>query len=435
MSPLIAGVLSIPVMFFFMFLGMPIAAAMGFTGFLGYAYLTSFPPALHMVSTTIYGVVSDYPLTVIPLFIIMGSFAAISGLSTDTYEAAYKWLKRLPGGLALATIGGCAAFAAISGSAVATSATIGMVALPEMKKYGYDSRLTTGTVAAGGTLGFLIPPSIGFVIYSIVTEQSVGKLLIAGFLPGIILAVLFMGVVVVQVMLNPRIAPTSIEGVSWKERLLSLRKIWGIVVIFLLVMGGIYLGVFTATEAGAVGATALFVFAIGKRQLTWRNLLSSLQDTASVSCMLFLIIAGAYIFGYFLAITQIPATLATYIGMLAVSRYVVLAVIIILLLILGCIIDIGAMIVLTMPVILPTIMVLDFDPIWFGVLAVLMMNAGLITPPVGVSVYAVAGISGGVPVSDIFRGALPFLIAIIATVVILTAFPQIALFLPALMTT
>jgi len=362
----------------------------------------------------------------------MGYFAGASGISSDLYLTAEKWLRRLPGGLALATIAGCAGFASISGSSVATAATMGAVALPEMKKHKYDDSLSAGTVAAGGTLGFLIPPSVAFVVYGIVTELSVGKLLIAGIFPGFILALTFMFIVLVRVKINPKLAPARPEAVGWKERFLSLRNIWGVILVFFIVMGGIYFGFFTPTEAGAVGAFVLFVFAIGRRKINLRTLLETLLGTARVTCMVFVIIFGAILFGDFLTLSLIPMKLAGAIGGLAVSRYIILPLIILLFLVLGCFIESIPMIIIVVPVVLPVILSFGFDPIWFGVISVLMVEAALITPPVGLNVYVIGGVAKYIPVTAIFSGALPFLLSIIMVVIILAAFPPVALFLPGL---
>ncbi len=433
MSPFVSGLVGIVLMFLLIFLRMPISFSMFVMGFLGLFYLTSLEAALGATALTIYSTFSNYTLTVVPLFILMGQLAFVSGMAEEVFQIADKWLRRLPGGLALATIGGCAAFASICGSSVGTAATLGSVALPEMKRANYDDSLATGSVAAGGTLGFLIPPSVGFVIYAILTEQSVGKLLMAGFFPGFLLAALWMLTIVVRIKLNPSLAPTTPGRVSWKERLWSLRNTWAVLLIFFLVMGGIYLGVVTPTEAGAVGATGLFLIALVRRRLTLPNLIQSLRETARITIMLLFIITGALVFSYFLAVSQIPVVLLGWIGELEVSRYVILGIIIFVLLLLGCIMDVGAMLVLTMPVLYPIVLALEFDPIWFGVIAVLMMNAGLITPPIGLNVYVTAGVAKDVPMATIFRGVLPFLIAIVLVSAIVTVFPQVALFLPSLM--
>jgi tripartite ATP-independent transporter DctM subunit len=432
MDPLIVGLLGIVGLFALLFIGMPIGFALALMGFLGVSYLTSMSVALPILAMALYGTATTYAFTVIPLFIIMGEFAATSGLSQKIYEATDKWLRRLPGGVGLGTIGACAAFAAICGSSVATAATMGRVALPEMRRYNYDVRLATGIIVAGGTLGFLIPPSVGFVVYGILTGQSVGKLLISGFFPGFLLAMGYMVTVVLWVKLNPGLAPASPGEAGWKEKLLSLGNVWELVVVFILMMGGIYLGFFTPTEAGAVGAAILFFAALIRRKLNWSNLSAALKGTTRISVMLFVILAGAHMFTIFLALSGVPMAAAGWLGGLGVSRYVIFAMIIIVYLLLGCFLDAVAMMVLTLPVIFPTILALGFDPIWFGVIAVLMMNAGLITPPLGLNIFVVSEIAQE-PAEVVFRGTIRFLVAILVVVVIVTVFPQVALFLPGLM--
>ena len=345
---------------------------------------------------------------------------------------ADKWLRRLPGGLAIATIGACSGFAAICGSSVATAATLGRVALPEMDRYGYDKHLATGSVAAGGTLGFLIPPSIGFVVYGILTEQSIGKLLISGFLPGFLLAIAYIAIIVIWVKAKPMAAPSSPETVSFMEKVVSLKSVWELIVGFLLVMGGLYLGFFTPTEAGGMGAFFLFVVTLFKRKLNWAKLKIALQETAKISIMIFIILAGAYVFTYFMALSMIPMKLAGWLTSLEMSRYFILAIILIGYLVLGCFLDATSMMVMTLPVIFPTILKLGFDPIWFGVISVLMMEAGLITPPLGLNIFVISGVAD-VPIEVVFRGAIYFLLAIFVVVFLITSFPQIALFLPGLM--
>lgn len=433
MSPPIVGLAGIVLLFGLMFLRMPIGFVFYLVGFSGLALVASVDAGLGAMALTLYRVFTDYNLTVVPLFILMGEFAYISGISQEVFITAEKWLVRLPGGVALATIGGCTAFGAICGSSVATAATLGSVALPEMKRLKYDDRLATGVVAAGGTLGFLIPPSIGFVIYGILTEQSVGKLLVAGIFPGLLLAAVWMVTILVWIKLNPNLAPTSHVNVSWKDRIWSLQNTWTVILTFFLVIGGMYTGMFTPTEAASIGATALFLIALFKRKLTMSSLFASLKETSRVTIMLLVIFSGALIFGYFLALTTLPAMLLSFMMGLDVSRYVILAIIIIILLILGCIIDIGAMMVLTLPIFLPIMKALNFNLIWFGVICVLMMNAGLITPPVGLNVYVTASIAKDVPMYTIFRGIAPFLLGIILVTIIVTVFPQIALYLPNMM--
>jgi tripartite ATP-independent transporter DctM subunit len=402
-------------------------------GFAGISYLASIEAALPIAARTVYEVSAYYPYTVIPLFIVMGGFAGSSGMTKDLYSAFDKWFRKLPGGLGIATIGACAGFAAVSGSSVATAATMGTVALPEMKRFNYHPRLATGTVAAGGTLGFLIPPSIGFIVYGMLTEQSIGKLLVAGMIPGLILAVAYMAIVVVWVKLNPSVAPVSPEAVSWREKFSALLGVWEPLAIFLVVMGGIYGGLFTPTEAGAMGATVLFLVAIIKRKLNRQNLVGALLEAVRISVMVLFLVAGANVFSYFLALSTIPMKVAGWAAALEVSPYLIHTIIVIIYLFLGCFLDAISMMVLTLPVIYPVILALGFNPIWFGVIAVLMMEAGLITPPMGLNIFTVAGVAKDVPIETIFRGVAPFLLSIFAIVILITIFPQLALFLPNMM--
>jgi tripartite ATP-independent transporter DctM subunit len=433
MDPFFTGILGTGCVFLLLFIGMPIAFAMFFVGFVGLTYLTSAGAALPVLARTAYEVSSYYPYTVIPLFIVMGGFAGSSGMTQELYRTFDKWLRRLPGGLSIATIGACAGFSAVSGSSVATAAAMGTVALPEMKRFGYNMSLATGSVAAGGTLGFLIPPSIGFVVYGMLTEQSIGRLLIAGVVPGMLLALAFILIVILLVKMNPRLAPSSPEPVYWKEKLTALVDIWEPLSIFLVVMGGIYMGFFTPTEAGAVGATMLFAVALFKRKLNLKTLKEALQETVRISVMVLFLVAGANVFSYFLALSTIPMVTSTWVAQLEVSRYLILLIIIVVYLFLGCFLDAISMMVLTMPVIFPIILTLHFDPIWFGVIAVLMMEAGLITPPMGLNIFTVAGVAKDVPVETIFKGVAPFLLAIFAVVFMVTLFPKLALLLPAMM--
>lgn len=433
MDPVVTGIIGTLLVFGLLFLGMPIAYALMLVGFIGISYLASVGAALPMVASTVYEVASYYPYTVIPLFIVMGGFAGSSGMTKNLYDTFEKWFRRLPGGLGIATIGACAGFAAVSGSSVATAATLGTVAMPEMNRHNYSPYLSTGSIAAGGTLGFLIPPSIGFIVYGMLTEQSIGKLLVAGMIPGIALAVAYVMIVVLMVKMNPSLAPVSLDPVPWREKMESLTGIWEPLFIFLIVMGGIYGGFFTPTEAGAIGATILFSVALIKRKLTWRVLAQALLESVRISIMVLLLVAGANVFSYFLALSTIPMRAAGWAASLQVSPYMILAAIIMIYLLLGCLLDAISMMVLTMPVVFPVIEALNFHPVWFGVIAVLMMEAGLITPPMGLNIYTVAGVAKGVPVETIFKGVAPFLLAIIGVVLLVTLFPQLALFLPTMM--
>ena len=433
MSPITAGILGSALLVFFLFLGMPIAFVMMFVGFLGISYLTSINAALPVVAKTVYETAAHYPYTIIPLFILMGGFAGNAGITRELYETFDKWFRKLPGGLGIATIAACAFFAALSGSSVAAAAAMGTVAIPEMRRFGYAPKLAVGVVAAGGTLSFLIPPSLGFVVYGMLTEQSIGKLLISGIFPGILLSLAFMVIIVVEVKMDPSLAPATPGEVSFKEKLLAFSGVWETLLVFFIVMGGIYLGFINPTEAGAIGATALFVIALLKRKLTFRNLSTSLLEAVRISVLVLFLVAGANVFSYFLALSTIPMAVSSWMAGLQVSRYVILSIIIIIYLILGCFLDAISMMVLTMPVIFPVIKALGFDPIWFGVICVIMMEAGLITPPVGLNVYTLAGVVKDVPMQTIFRGAVPFLIAMVAVVVVITFFPKICLFLPSMM--
>ena len=429
MSPLTVGIIGIALLFLLFATGMPIAFVMTLVGALGYSYLSSIDGGMHILGISFYAGGTTYTLSVIPLFVLMGQFATHAGLSRQIYRAVERWVGHRRGGLAMATVGACAGFAAISGSSVATAATMGTVALPEMKKYRYGMSLATGTVAAGGTLGILIPPSATFVFYAILTEQSVGKLFIAGILPGITLALLFMLAINIRVRLNPKVAPMS-EGATFKERIDALKGIWGMLALFVLVMGGIYTGVFTPTEAAGIGAFGAFVFSLYKRNMTWDRFMASLRLTGQNTGMIFIIVIGAYVFGYFLAVTRIPFELASYMSGLELSPYIILAGVVLIYTVLGMFLDGWAIMVLTIPIIHPMMVDLGFDPIWFGVMVVIMLEMALITPPVGVNVFIIKGVATDVPMYTIFRGIWPFWMAMLASLVILSIFPQIALFLP-----
>ena len=328
----------------------------------------------------------------------------------------------------MATVGGCALFGAVCGSSTATAATLATVALPEMRKYNYKPTLATGALASAGTLGILIPPSNGFIIYALTTNLSIGKLFISGIVPGIILSILFMSTIYIWAKSDKELAPRAPSS-RWKDRFLSLRGAWGVIILFGVVMGGLYLGVFSPTEAAGIGAFGAFTFALLRRRLTLRRLTESLLATMQITGMIFLIIIGTMIFGYFLALTNVPANISLFVGSLQVSRIYILLGILVLYAILGCLMDIIAMVLLTMPFIFPIITALGYDPIWFGVVMVVMMEMGLITPPVGLNVYVISGMAKDVPMYTIFKGIVPFLLAIIVMIAILIVFPGIALVL------
>ncbi|MDD3471655.1 MAG: TRAP transporter large permease [Syntrophaceae bacterium] len=433
MDPVTVGAIGSLAVFLLIFCGMHIAFAMMFVGFVGLTVLTSLDAAMPVTASTMWEVVSFYPYTVIPLFIVMGSFAGSSGMTRELYASFDKWTRKVPGGLAVATIRACGAFAAVSGSSVATAATMSTVALPEMNRFNYDQKLSTGSVAAGGTLGFLIPPSIGFVVYGMLTEQSIGKLLIAGVFPGILLALSYIAVVIVWAKKYPQSAPAILEPVTWRQKVSALKGVKEPLFLFLFVMGDIYSGFFTPDEAGAIGATLLLLVALLKRKLSWPALFTAMTESLRISAMVLMLVAGANVFSYFMALSTIPVKTASWVTSLDVSPYVVHTLILLIYLLLGCFIDAISMMVLTLPVVFPIILALHFDPVWFGVIAVLMMEAGLITPPMGLNLFTVAGSAKGVSLETVMKGATPFLLAIIAVAVILTIFPDIALYLPNMM--
>lgn len=431
MSPNTVGIIGIVILVMLLFARMWIGFAMAFVGFLGFAYLGGTEAALGVLATVPYRSIADYTVSVVPLFIFMGIIASNTGIAKDLYWSAYKWVGQLPGGLAMATVGACAGFAAICGESMAQAATIGSVAVPEMRKYEYHPTLATGCVAAGGTLGILIPPSLAFILYSILTQESVGMLFMAGILPGLLLSCLFVIIILVVCIRNHEMGPPG-PKTSFKEKIISLKYTWGMLALFLLVMGGIYAGVFTPTEAGAIGSFgALVIGAIGRR-LTVKNVVASILQTGQIAAMIMVMIIGAFVFMRFLAISKLPFTLAGVASVLPLNKYLIFTLIMFVYLILGMFLDIIAAVILTVPIIFPTVVSLGFNPIWFGVIMVLVMEMGLITPPVGMNVFVIAGVTG-VPLRIIFRGVFPFFVAMVLCIIIITIFPQLALFIPNLM--
>jgi tripartite ATP-independent transporter DctM subunit len=409
---------------------MPVAFVMLVVGLLGYAYLASPEAALSLGAQTMFNTFASYPLIVVPLFAWMGFIAFHSGLSSKIYNAAYKIVGSLPAGLAMATIAGCTAFGAICGSTTATAATFTSIALPEMRKYNYETSFATATIAAAAILGVMIPPSVIFVVYGIATGESIGKLFIAGILPGIVLMAFFMAAAYLVTLRRPQTAPSG-PKVSWREKVkAALTGGIEVIIIFIAVMGGLFAGIFTPTEAGGMGAFATLVVALVKRQLTWRGFVNSLADTVRLSAMILFLTGAAMIYGRFLAITGLPDALCTWATETALPPVMILVLVLIVYLILGCFIDALALVLLTVPIFYPVMTALGFDPIWFGVIIVLALGMGVLTPPVGANVYVVAGVARDIPVTLIFRGVWPYLLAIFACIALLTAFPQIALLLP-----
>jgi tripartite ATP-independent transporter DctM subunit len=432
MSLSTTGIIGVIVLIVLLYSKMPVGFAMGFLGLIGFSYVVNFDAGLNLLARDVWDVFSSYNLTVIPLFVFMGQIAFHAGISRRLYDSAYVLLGHRRGGLAMTTVGACAGFSAICGSTNATAATMATVALPEMKRYGYDMGLATGTVAAAGSLGILIPPSVIFIVYGILTEQSIGKLFAAGILPGILLCFLFLLTIHLRVMKNPSLAPPGPKS-NIREKFRSFTGILETMILFALVMGGIFFGLFTPTEAAATGAFMTLLIAIIRRQLHWKGFIQSLADTTKISCMIMVIVTGAVIFGHFMAITRIPYTLADYVSSLPLPPHAIIGVIILVYLIGGCFMDALAMIMLTIPIFFPVVQTLGFDPIWFGVVIVLITEMGVITPPVGINVYVVYGVARDVPLEKIFKGVFPMLISLLVCNLLLILFPQIALWLPSLM--
>ncbi|PID55610.1 C4-dicarboxylate ABC transporter permease [candidate division KSB3 bacterium] len=432
MSLTTIGILGTLVLLLLLFSKMPVGFVMALLGLTGFSYVVNWNAGLSLLAKDVFESFSSYDLTVIPLFIFMGQIAFHSGISKRLYDAVYVMMGHYKGGLAIATIGACAGFSAISGSTNATAATMAMITLPEMRRYKYDLGLATGTVAAGGSLGILIPPSVVFIIYGVMTGQSIGKLFAAGILPGLLLAVLFILTIYIRVRQNPAIAPTGPKA-GLKERVATFAGVFEALCIFSLVMGGLFFGIFTPTEASAVGAFLTLLLAILRRQLSWEHFVRALIETTKISCMVMVIVTGAVVFGHFMAITRIPFSLAAGVSSLPLPHYATMGIIILVYLIGGCFMDALAMIMLTIPIFYPVATNLGFDPIWFGVAIVLVTEMGVITPPVGVNVYVVHGIAKDVPLETIFKGVAPFILALLACIGLLLMFPQIVLFLPGLM--
>lgn len=412
---------------------MPVAFAMAVVGVVGFAAVVdwNWHAAMSMTTMELYKVFASYSLTVIPLFVLMGQVAFHGGISRRLFDAAYHWLGPLRGGLAMATVGACTAFGAICGSGPATSATMALVAIPEMKRYKYSMELACGAVASGGTIGMMIPPSVVFIVYAIMTEQSIGSLFIAGVLPGLLTSLLFCATIYVQCLRRPALGPAA-PSFSWKAKILSLRGAWETILLFVAVMGGMFLGIFTPTEGAAIGAAGAIVITVAKRQLRFKKFVQSLKETLRTSVMVMIIVAGAQVFGRFLAVTQIPFATARWLGGLPLPGWTIMILITGFYLIAGCFVDALALVLLTIPIFHPVVTNLGYNPVWFGVMIVLVTQMGTITPPVGVCAYVVSGIERDVPLETIFRGCIPFLLALVAVAILLILFPSIALFLPGL---
>ena len=424
MSELQIGLGGIAFLFLLLATSMPVGFAMTLVGLVGFAAVVDVPAALAVLATDYYETFSSYGLTVIPLFVFMGQVAFHAGISKKLFAAAQSWFGWLRGGLAMATVGACTVFGAICGSGPATAATMAAVALPEMKRYKYDPGFAAGTVAAGGSIGMMIPPSIVFIVYGVMTEQSIGKLFVAGIVPGLMIAALFMATIWLMCKWRPGLAPAAMAA-TWRERFRSLGGVTETLVLFALVMGGMFAGWFTPTEAAGIGAAGSVAIALFARKCSFRMLATALNETLCTSCMVLVIVAGATVFGHFLQITNVPTELATWMAGLPLPAWGVMLLMIFFYLLAGMFLDALAVVMLTIPIFYPVVLNLGFDPIWFGVIIVLITQMGVISPPVGVNVYVVSGMDRAVPLQSVFKGALPFLLALVAAALLLVAFPQI----------
>ena len=420
------------VMMLLAFLRVPIAIAMGLVGFLGLWWMRGVGPSLASATTVVYESGFQYTLSVVPLFILMGNFVTRAGMSKELYRAAYTFVGHLRGGLAMASVMACAGFGAICGSSIATAATMTKVAYPSMRDHHYSDQLAVGAIASGGTLGILIPPSTIMVIYGIMTETNIGKLFAAGVLPGLLAVVLLCITVQYVCWRDPKAGPPA-ERASWAERLVAFKDVWAVAALFVIVMGGIYGGVFTAAEGAGIGAVGAFCFALARRTLTPKVLVEILVDSARTTGMLFMILVGALVFANFVNYTSMPADLKAFVTQYQISPIAVVIAICVIYVVLGTAMEELSMILLTVPVFFPLVVGLGFDPVWFGILIVVVVQIGLISPPVGMNMFVVKSMLSGVSTATVFRGVAPFALAIVVLLAILVAFPDISLFLPRLM--
>ena len=426
------GLLGIVVLMLLLFLlEMPVGFAMALVGLGGMWYVLSPTAALSTLGTEIWETFANYGLTVIPMFILMGQICFYSGVNESLYKTAYTWMGRIRGGLAMATVMACAGFAAICGSNTATAATMTSVALPQMKKYGYQPILSTASVACGSTLGVVIPPSVVLMVYGIYTEQSIGKLFWGSTVPGLIMTFLFCVTIFLMCVARPEWGPSG-EKTSWVDKIRAIPGAFEMIVLFTLIMGGLYSGAYTPTEAGAAGAFFAVVLGLLRRKLTWKGFVASVIDTLKISCMIIIIVAGAVIFGRFLTVSGLPFQITAYAASLAVPPWVIMSVILIVYGIAGCVMDALGFLLVSIPIFFPLVTHMGYDPIWFGCTLTVVTTMGAITPPVGISVYVVAGMNKDIPMGTIFKGVLYFIPAYIITIILLIGYPEIAMFLPSL---
>lgn len=426
------GVIIFLLLFVLIFLKVHIGAVLALTAFFGLSYLSGSSGAAVNLSMTAITQGTEYTWSVIPLFLWMGLLVFYAGYAKDLYRVAHAWIGHVPGGLASATVGACTAMAAVTGDSMPGVLTMGVIALPEMRAYKYDMKLSTACICTASTIGILIPPSLGFIIYGIITKVSIGKLFIAGIFPGLLMGGVLIAMVTIMCIINPKLGPRGPVS-SWKERLVSLAETWQVMILGILVLGGLYLGIFTPNEAGAIGCFGAIVIGVAMKRLSWKGLTASVLEAVRLNGIMMFIFLFAFTFSRFLATTKLPYEMSSAIIALDLSPYAVIALILFIYMILGCLMNSTPAVILTLPIFYPIAMSAGFDPVWFGVLIVVMVQLGQITPPIGMNVFAMAAIAKDVPMYDIFRGVLPFWAAIIFIVIILVIFPQISLFLPSLM--
>lgn len=432
LSPDAVAVIGFVALFGLMLLRVPVGMAMGLVGVTGYAYIAGIGPALKLIGQSSMRTVTDYTFGVIPMFMLMGALVSVSGVSKELFRAANAFIGHMRGGLGVATVLACGGFAAICGSSVATAATFSSVAYPEMRRFGYPQSFSTGVIAAGGTLGAMLPPSTVLAVYAILTQQDIGKLFMAGIVPGLLAMLFYVFTIMIIVRVRPDWLPKG-EQKSWGERVRGLKDVWAPLVLFMFVIGGLYGGFFTPTEAGGVGASGAFLLGVLRGKLDKAGIREALLSATRTAAAVFTVLIGALLFGYFLTITQVPQKLTEMLTGLGVGRYGVLAMIMVMYLVLGCLMDAMAMIILTVPIIYPVIVQLGFDPIWFGVIIVMTVELGLIHPPVGMNVFVIKSVIKDVSFTTIFKGVIPFVITDLLRLVVLISFPIIALWLPARM--
>ena len=429
---MLVATLGFVVLFILLFIGVPIAYGLVLVGFVGFALMQGLDPALSMVGQLAFSTVLNEELSVIPLFVLMGAFITLARISDDLYSAAYAFLGHRRGGLAMATVLACAGFSSLSGSSLATAATMSKVALPPMKRYGYADSLASASVVAGATLDIMIPPSVPLILYGIMTRTDISALFIAGLLPGILGTLLYLCAISWTTWRNPAAGPPG-ERTPGRERGRALARVWSVLALFAFIIGGLYFGLFTPTEAAGIGALCAFMGALARRSLTWANLLESLIDSAKTGAVILFLLIGALCFSNFLDLAGLPKQLAQWLGAGGLSPLAVIALLIAIYLVLGCILDSMSMMFLTVPLFFPIVTGLGYDPIWFGIIVVTMIEISLITPPVGLNVFVLHSVRPDIPTTTIFRGVLPFVTADIVRVSLLVAFPAIALVLPRLM--